>query len=274
MKNTLCEKRLPFGIEEEVAKNAVMRRIDYEMEFVRPKPLSIYFRVAAAVLVLIMGGVVGYYLLGITSLHNHHSEFMVYNLPDGSSLTLKEGATASYNSSVWFISRKVKLNSGNAFFEVKKGKTFSVETHLGNVSVLGTSFEVIVAPENLAVACKTGKVRVDVFQDRSSAILTPGKGMVTDGTNAEVFEVELHEIAPWASDMREFDNVLITDVFEMLKNQTGFDIKYPKSINSKYSGRIQLNLPIDEILEIVCVPSGLHYEINNQTKKIFITKTE
>ena len=63
------------------------------------------------------------------------------SLPDGSTVNLNGNSKTSYNTVAWYFNRSVSL-SGEAFFSVKKGSQFSVNTNNGVIKVLGTSFNV------------------------------------------------------------------------------------------------------------------------------------
>ena len=73
----------------------------------------------------------------VTSFVNDSSSVSYHALPDGSAVSLSPNSKMEFGSDA--DSRDVNLN-GEAFFEVKKGVPFTVNTANGNVSVLGTSF--------------------------------------------------------------------------------------------------------------------------------------
>ena len=80
-------------------------------------------------------------------------------LPDSSKITLKENGRISYKKYGWPFTREVTLE-GEAYFEVAKGKTFTVVTSTANVSVLGTCFNVKTENDLLIVSCFEGLVSV------------------------------------------------------------------------------------------------------------------
>ncbi|MBF8456492.1 FecR family protein [Kaistella sp. G5-32] len=81
-------------------------------------------------------------------------------LPDYSKVILNNNSIAHYNNFRWLFNRKIHLE-GIAYFHVSKGKKFTVSTDLGNVTVLGTKFEVQAAENNFNVVCFEGKVKVN-----------------------------------------------------------------------------------------------------------------
>ena len=80
-------------------------------------------------------------------------------LPDGTEVQLDANTTLQYNKDTWKKHRQIQLE-GNAYFKVKKGATFTVNTKNGQVVVLGTKFSVSTMLDYLAVQCFEGKVQV------------------------------------------------------------------------------------------------------------------
>ena len=117
----------------------------------------IYWRVAA--LFVLLFGIGGYYHLleeKITS----EAVAVDYKLPDGSSVKLMQNSTLSYNKVSWLWGRKLNL-FGSAFFDVTPGKTFTVRTEAGDVTVLGTKFLVEQEGKTITVNCEEGSVKVE-----------------------------------------------------------------------------------------------------------------
>ena len=83
-----------------------------------------------------------------------------YRLPDGSSVKLMQNSTLSYNKVSWLWGRKLNL-LGSAFFDVTSGKTFTVRTEAGDVTVLGTKFLVEQEGKTITVNCEEGSVKVE-----------------------------------------------------------------------------------------------------------------
>ena len=75
---------------------------------------------------------------------------LAVTLPDGSKVNLNADSRLTYKPYQWIISRNVELE-GEAFFEVKQGKRFSVKSNQNKVNVLGTSFNIFSRPGNYRV---------------------------------------------------------------------------------------------------------------------------
>ena len=96
----------------------------------------------------------------------------VIELPDGSLVTMNSKSTIEFDSDSWQSSRILNL-SGEAYFKVKKGSQFTVNTSNGDVVVLGTEFNVNSLDNFFEVICYEGKVKVE--KNTKAYILTPGK---------------------------------------------------------------------------------------------------
>ena len=92
---------------------------------------------------------------------------------DGSTIKLAPNSSLSYNSVLYFFNRKVTLE-GNALFNVIPGNSFTVNSSNGEVSVLGTSFNIIDREDYFNVVCFTGKVAVKA--NKQEVILKPLEG--------------------------------------------------------------------------------------------------
>ena len=92
---------------------------------------------------------------------------------DGSTIKLAPHSSLSYNSVLYFFNRKVTLE-GNALFNVIPGNSFTVNSPNGEVSVLGTSFNIIDREDYFNVVCFTGKVAVKA--NKQEVILKPLEG--------------------------------------------------------------------------------------------------
>ena len=98
----------------------------------------VYWGIAAMFIVLL--GIGGYYFSEEKLVTE--TTAMDYELPDGSKVKLMGNSSLSYNRVTWFWERKLQL-LGKALFKVTPGKTFTVQTEAGDVSVLGTKFLVV-----------------------------------------------------------------------------------------------------------------------------------
>ena len=117
------------------------------------RPAALYWGIAAMFIVLL--GIGGYYFSEEKLVTE--TTAMDYELPDGSKVKLMGNSSLSYNRVTWFWERKLQL-LGKALFKVTPGKTFTVQTEAGDVSVLGTKFLVVQQGKKMLVNCEEGSV--------------------------------------------------------------------------------------------------------------------
>ena len=99
----------------------------------------------------------------VFSVETAYGETQKVVLPDGSVAWLGARSKLSYNKEKWDYGKSVKLN-GVAYFEVKKGQSFSVVTPNGSVTVLGTKFEVKSISDLFYTVCFEGEVFVHTLE--------------------------------------------------------------------------------------------------------------
>ena len=193
-------------------------------------------------------------------------------LPDGSSVKLDADTKISYNPEKWNKERKITL-AGLAFFEVSKGQKFVVETTLGSVKVLGTSFSVDTRDNHFEVICKTGKVAVMKKNGTMDEVmLTPGDKVTLSAGNLELKKAGIgkpNEIM-WINGMYTFDNQPLSEVVRELERQYDIKVKVADEYSSlSYTGFFRKG-DVNEALYSVTWPLGMKYRIDGKT--IFITK--
>ena len=135
-------------------------------------------------------------------------------------MMLNAKSQASFDAENWDANRSVTL-SGEAYFKVKKGSRFTVTTQNGEVSVLGTEFNVQSQDAFFETVCYEGKVRV--VSHNEETVLTKGKAYRNISENpSEQWAFE--EIKPsWVDHNSSFKSVPLHYVFAELEDQ--YDIK-------------------------------------------------
>ena len=173
-------------------------------------------------------------------------EIEVVALPDGSQVTLAPHSSLRVDD--YADTRTVTL-TGQAFFEVEKGIPFYVNTAEGRVAVLGTSFEVDALHDRLAVACASGKVRVE--HDDTQAILTPGLAVMSLDEQAGLSEPYTHDaavISSWRNRRLRYEDRPLEEVFDDLERFYGRDFQAAGTL--AYT-RVTLEVPSDDFPALV-----------------------
>lgn len=248
----LEQATLPKGKGKEAIWESIQAKIDQPDES-KTRRLNPIYWVAASIVLL---GVIGYLIYPTDNLHTFRTQYAdskIIELPDGSKAHLNADSKLSYTKN-W--DRTLSLE-GEAFFEVTKGETFTVNTPTGSVKVLGTSFNVAARDGNMEVACKTGKVQVDIPKKDFSEVITPGQMItfVNDTTLKSQRKIEL--IATWKAGEFYFENAELDDVLKEMTRQ--FNVQFEMKVeNKRFSGYFKNN-DLNQALKSVCLPLGLTF---------------
>ena len=190
-------------------------------------------------------------------------------LPDGSTARLNAGSRLTFVP--WNWDRTVEME-GESFFSVKPGKRFVVKTTWGNVTVLGTSFNVLARPPAyFAVDCYSGRVRVAAGDEELE--LTPGQRVRLDSVGqlrGEEFSLLDEQTAPWTVGVASFKEQPLPRVFAEMERQFGRPIRHQGLENRIYTGVFPHD-DLNKALQLVCGPMGLQFSSNDRGE-IVVTK--
>lgn len=116
----------------------------------------------AATLIIALGLFFIYRNLETSTFYANNGTQNTFFLPDHSQVILNSGSEIRYKKWNWNDNRTLNLN-GEAYFKVAKGKTFEVNTSLGQVTVLGTHFNVKQRGKRFEVTCYEGRVKINYY---------------------------------------------------------------------------------------------------------------
>lgn len=153
--------------------------------------LNQWIKIAAMWLVVCAAGVLIYLeqvkpdMLSVSTL----AEVKSQELPDGSRVTMNRNSAISFPEKFSGDNREMKLDTGEAFFEVKpdRSKPFIIRIKDVTVRVVGTSFNIKKTGGTTEVIVETGIVKV--MQGKREVALKPAEKVTVDAS-AGVFRVE------------------------------------------------------------------------------------
>ncbi|MEL6676424.1 MAG: FecR domain-containing protein [Bacteroidota bacterium] len=217
----------PFDQEKVLQK--VKAAIREEVEVPKTNPLwqkpAFYLSMAAAVMVLLLVfWPESEPQTFIVAQETQKGEQKVVQLKDGSTVTLNAESILAGALLADFSARKLRL-AGEAFFEVPQKGAFQVETALGKVSVLGTSFSVSARQQHFLVQCYSGKVEVLQAGSPAPVILEPGDQFEARGPQATLStSFELTQPRPtWTTGASQLNQVPLAEIAAELGRQ--FDVR-------------------------------------------------
>ncbi|MEL6560382.1 MAG: FecR domain-containing protein [Bacteroidota bacterium] len=210
----------------------------------------------AAVLILLIVATVLLLDQG-TIIKTGYGEQELVTLPDGSEVRLNVNSSIAFDEENWQTERNIRL-TGEAFFEVKKGSRFSVETENGSVAVLGTSFNVRSRGQLLDVSCYTGKV--GVTKRKVNEVLLPGKSVRLEGEKPiERQDFNVKDKPTWFEGITKLENVPFPIALDELKNVYGLEISYDQSLDSLLCNTAFPHDNLENAIKLVLEPVNVRY---------------
>jgi ferric-dicitrate binding protein FerR (iron transport regulator) len=204
-------------------------------------------------------------------------------LPDGTRVWLNAATTLKYP--VAFpegTERKVML-SGEAYFEVSSNaqSPFKVGVHTqhhndGEVTVLGTRFNIMAYDDEAAVRTTLLEGAVLVSRSGNSKKLTPGQQAIfpMETTNSILVENTDTEIAiAWKKGFFRFDQRQLPAIMRQISRWYDVDVTYEGKIpDIVFGGGIDKNLPLSRILSAL-EKYGIRFETNGRKINVLASQS-
>lgn len=224
-----------------------------------------FYQYAATIVVLLVSS---YFLFfnGTTNYDTQFAETKTFNLPDESEVILNANSTISFNKKKWEDNRSIHLK-GEAYFKVKKGKSFTVNTSIGKVTVLGTQFNVKERANYFEVKTFEGLVSVQ-YQD---TLVKLAKGNIFKVINGKTDTLNTFNLTnkSWLQKESNFKSVPLKLILDELQNQYDYTVK-TKDINLEqlYTGGFSHN-DLNVALQAITIPLQLSYKIEGKIITIY-----
>lgn len=228
---------------------------------VRTLNFKIIYRVAAVLVVLLTSAYFLFYNT-ITSFETQIAQTKTFHLPDDSEVLLNAASKITFNEKKWDKKRDLTLE-GEAYFQVKKGQTFSVNTVDGIVKVLGTHFNVKQRKNYFEVSCFEGLV--SVTHNNETIKLPPGKTFrLINNTIEDVPDFNAQNPS-WMQQESSFDRIPLDQVIAELERQYDLKIKTEGVDTSKLFTGSFTHKDKKIALEAITIPLKLSYKIEGKT---------
>lgn len=191
-------------------------------------------------------------------------------LADGSIIALNANSTLSYKRFNWEEDRAVDFD-GEAFFDIKSGKDFTVNTNKGTVSVLGTQFN-INNRKDLKVQCYEGTITFKPMNANLSALeLT--QGMEIQVVNGKIHQKEISQSTPdWRNGYSSFSEQPLSEVLDELMLQYPVEFKWNSiDVNRKFTGNFTHN-NLENALKTTMEPMGIKYHVSADQRIVTLSE--
>ncbi len=224
-----------------------------------------FYKIAAAIVIIFSA----FYFISTknTVFTTKYAEKTSFELPDKSKVDLNAGSKIVYNKKGWDSNRNLNLK-GEAFFSVKKGSKFTVNTKLGSVSVLGTKFNVIVRNNYFQVTCYRGLVSVN-YKNNIVKVPAGTSFKVNNNQSGKTFAIK-DALPSWIENFSTFTSMPYHYVIEELQRQYKIKIVYNSQFeNTLFTGNFT-HTNLKTALKSVTIPLNLTYKTIGGAKFSFV----
>lgn len=233
-----------------------------------------WMSVAAAVLLLAAGFSIWKYTQPADpSLGTAYGQISTHKLPDGSIMMLNANSCATLGKD-WKEGndREVWLNSGEAFFHVKKTpqkNRFVVHTNDLDVIVTGTQFNVLTRDNKTSVLLTEGSVTIRTPAGEEIKMV-PGDFVEIDHNNLEKKKANEESILAWKDNRIIFDNTPIAEAARMIQEHYGMKVIIA---DSSLNGKTLNGMMPNDNLEILLrsIEATNEFKITRKDTEILIS---
>jgi transmembrane sensor len=227
---------MEYDIEKE--KEKFWNRIDGPELTAPVRPIRRLWKIAAAAIIIIGAGfAIWKYTRPVDAymvLQTARGERDSVILADGSKVVLNGNSKVAYRTVMNGATREVWLEKGEAFFEVAKNpkRPFIVHADSANVQVVGTSFDVRITTQQIAVAVATGKVNFSPLHITDKAFLLPGLTGVWTKSDTKVVVTENSNMLAWRTGKLKFNDASLKEVLSALGYMHNIEVDMLPSLKS------------------------------------------
>lgn len=192
-------------------------------------------------------------------------------LPDGTLVSLNSMSTISYPTSFGKKNRSVSMR-GEAYFDVvKDGKEFIVQTEYGDITVLGTKFNVE-AYEGKEFITSLFSGSVKVTHDNNSFIIKPGQMACLQDSVLIIREITNRDHYLWREGLICFSNENLNGITKTLEKTFGYSFVFAsdKKYDVRFSGKFFRSDSIANILSALQAAIDFDYDMDNYNKTVII----
>jgi ferric-dicitrate binding protein FerR (iron transport regulator) len=269
IKDTSARLKTPDFDTETAWEELNNRREEKHTKVITLSPFKGFLKVAAVVAVVFTGA---YFYLNsqnetFTTQFAEHTDIV---LPDSSEVTLNAESKISYNDKNWDNQRNISLD-GEAYFKVEKGNTFTVNTNLGSVTVLGTEFNVEHRGDFFEVTCYEGLV--SVIYDEKEYKLPAGNGLLAVKGKISKTKATLNGTPSWLQNESSFNSIPLKYVLAEFQRQHNIEVD-SKGVNTNilFTGSFS-NTDTNLALKSISIPLQIKFTLNGNNVQLYEENT-
>jgi ferric-dicitrate binding protein FerR (iron transport regulator) len=187
-------------------------------------------------------------------------------LPDGSKAWINSSSSVRYPSRFNGNERRVTV-TGETYFEVAKDAAhpFIVSVNGVDITALGTAFNVNAYPneDGLRITLTEGKINVNAAQRNEQ--LLPGQQIIIRPGEWEIRTIDISPVVAWTKNQFKLKNTSIEEVMRMAERWYDARIVYKEKVTDHFTGTIDRNVPISQLLKLLEATGQVHFQIEGET---------
>lgn len=243
------------------------------VELPRRHAFRSWFMAAAAVLLLLIGGLTAYLYRSAAPAALEWETVMAdqsdrsITLPDGSTLYLRAHSTLRYVAD--FAHHRQVALTGEAFFDVEPDPShpFVVEAEALTLTVKGTSFSVAAHADSAAVVLLTGKVSLSCPNQTEAIELQPNQRAAYQRTTDELTltEVDGEQMTLWRKGVIAYENATIETIIQLIEQAYHVRLvaETPADPTQRFTGAFRRTQTLESVIEqtekLTAIPLSLQY---------------
>jgi ferric-dicitrate binding protein FerR (iron transport regulator) len=262
--NDLKEAKLSSNFNEELEFSKLKIKLKLEKtKKIKVISFNLMARIAA---IFVLGFSTLFYITSKKEVSTLIGETTVLNLPDNSKVTINASSSVQIKRFNW--DRNITLR-GEAYFEVEKGKKFTVATKDASVKVLGTKFNVISRNNYFETICYEGRILVSY--NNTKRVLNVGDKFLV--INNKIIETRNTKKDPhkWNGDISSFKNTPIKHVLKEFERHYNVRIKANFNVEEKFTGSFVYD---NENLALKSIAVPFNLKIQKKNNRITLSKND
>ncbi|RKE49280.1 FecR family protein [Sphingobacterium detergens] len=201
----------------------------------------------------------------LNSLVVPRASFYKLTLSDGTKVWINAQSNLTFPAQFPDNERRVALE-GEAYFEVAHDakRPFFVASKAGEIKVLGTHFNVFAYHDNIRTTLVEGKV--EVRQKENKLELIPGEFASLSKNNLVKGKADIQQDLAWHNNEFYFKKETIVNIAHQLSRWYDLEVKFRGDVQltKEYSGSIQRDVQLSQVLEMLSYVSDLRFEIHGK----------
>ena len=262
--NDLKEAKLTSNFNEELEFSKL--KIKLELEKTKKTKVISFNLITRIAAIFVLGFSTLFYITSKKEVSTSIGETTVLNLPDNSKVTINASSSVQIKRFNW--DRNITLR-GEAYFEVEKGKKFTVATKDALVKVLGTKFNVISRDNYFETICYEGRVLV-TYKNTKRVLNVGDKFLVIDNKTIETRNTK-KDPHKWNGDKSSFKNTPIKHVLKEFERHYNVRIKANFNVDEKFTGSFVHD---NENLALKSIALPFNLKIQKKNNSITLSKND